>query len=109
MAPRLSVAPASCITLPAFFGVYAKDQSRQACGSWSLPSEAGDQVAPPSSVISTFATSGAPENANPRIVADRPTRASDGDSVMLDLTQSAVTGVISAGWNATPCSPGVFG
>src|SRR5207249_680037 len=109
MLPRLSVARAARRTFPGDFGVQDSDHKRHAYGSCSRPSSAVFQLFPSSAVSSTFAMSGAPEKATPRIVAADPTRARTGAAVMFDLTKSSVIGRISSGLNVTPGSPGFAG
>src|SRR4051794_37595325 len=109
MVPRLSVARAQMRAAPACDGFQRYDHSRHAYGSWRESSDASRHVAPSSSLISTFAMSGAPGNAKPRISYACPASAFFGAVVMFDFTNSSVTGDISSGLNATPGAPTVSG
>src|SRR3954447_26865742 len=107
MLPLTSVARAQMRAAPVRDGVQRCDQRRQAYGSRPGSSDAVVHVAPSSSLIATFAISGAPENANPRISYACPAFAFFGAVVMFDLTNSSVTGDISSGLNVTPGAPAV--
>src|SRR6185369_18018023 len=95
--------------VPAARGVQRYDQRRHAYGECRGSSSAAFQVAPSSSLISTFSMSGAPEKAKPLTVFAAPAFARFGTVVMFDFTASSVSGRISSGLNDTPGSPGVSG